>query len=234
MVSENVQNIRARIRDTCIRTGRRPEDVTLIAVTKTFGPEQIREAIQSGLLDIGENYVQEAAEKRRAVPDPEIRWHYIGHLQSNKVKSILPWVSLIHSVDSVSLAAEIQKRAEKFGQTVEVLIEVNTSEEASKYGTRPDRTLALVSEVAALPNIRLKGMMTIGPFDPDPEVSRPAFRLLKGLLNEANASNIVREPLRELSMGMTHDFEVAIEEGATMVRIGTAIFGTRKKSGVSL
>ena len=214
--------------------GRSADSVTLIAVTKTFGPELVKEAIAAGVHDIGENYVQEALEKREHVLQPDVRWHYIGHLQSNKVKYIIEWVHMIHAVDSLTLAAEIQKRAVKIGRIAEVLVEVNTSDEASKFGVKPEHTLELLASLTAFPNIRLNGLMTIGPFEPDPEASRPACKLLKRIFDEANALAVMREPMRHLSMGMTHDFEVAIEEGATMVRIGTAIFGTRKKPGVPL
>ena len=210
------------------------DSVTLIAVTKTFGPELVKEAIAAGVHDIGENYVQEVLEKREHVLTPDVRWHYIGHLQSNKVKYIIEWVHMIHAVDSLTLAAEIQKRAVKIGRIAEVLVEVNTSDEASKFGVKPEHTLELLASLTAFPNIRLNGLMTIGPFEPDPEASRPACKLLKRIFDEANALAVMREPMRHLSMGMTHDFEVAIEEGATMVRIGTAIFGTRKKPGVPL
>lgn len=210
------------------------DSVTLIAVTKTFGPELVKEAIAAGVYDIGENYVQEALEKREHVLQPDVRWHYIGHLQSNKVKYIIEWVHMIHAVDSLTLAAEIQKRAVKIGRIAEVLVEVNTSDEASKFGVKPEHTLELLTSLIAFPNIRLNGLMTIGPFEPDPEASRPAYKLLKSIFDEANALAVMREPMCHLSMGMTHDFEVAIEEGATMVRIGTAIFGTRKKPGVPL
>ena len=232
MVAENVRNIRARINAACHRAGRSVDSVTLVAVTKTFGPELVKEAIAAGVYDIGENYVQEALEKREHVLQPDVRWHYIGHLQSNKVKYIIEWVHMIHAVDSLTLAAEIQKRAVKIGRIAEVLVEVNTSDEASKFGVKPEHTLELLTSLIAFPNIRLNGLMTIGPFEPDPEASRPAYKLLKSIFDEANALAVMREPMRHLSMGMTHDFEVAIEEGATMVRIGTAIFGTRKKPGV--
>jgi pyridoxal phosphate enzyme (YggS family) len=210
------------------------DSVTLIAVTKTFGLQLVKEAIAAGVHDIGENYVQEAMEKREHVLQPDVRWHYIGHLQSNKVKYIIEWVHMIHAVDSLTLAAEIQKRAVKIGRIADVLVEVNTSDEASKFGVKPDAALELLASLTAFPNIRLNGLMTIGPFEPDPEASRPAYKLLKSIFDEANALAVMREPMRHLSMGMTHDFEVAIEEGATMVRIGTAIFGTRKKPGVPL
>ena len=234
MVAENVRNIRVRIEAACHRAGRSVDSVTLIAVTKTFGLQLVKEAIAAGVHDIGENYVQEAMEKREHVLQPDVRWHYIGHLQSNKVKYIIEWVHMIHAVDSLTLAAEIQKRAVKIGRIADVLVEVNTSDEASKFGVKPDAALELLASLTPFPNIRLNGLMTIGPFEPDPEASRPAYKLLKSIFDEANALAVMREPMRHLSMGMTHDFEVAIEEGATMVRIGTAIFGTRKKPGVPL
>ncbi|MCX6137190.1 MAG: YggS family pyridoxal phosphate-dependent enzyme [Ignavibacteriales bacterium] len=234
MVAENIRHIRTRIQEACTAAGRSADAVTLIAVTKTFGPELVKEAIAAGVHDIGENYVQELLGKREHVSNPEIRWHYIGHLQSNKVKYLAEWIHLIHSVDSLGLASEIQKRAEKVGRTVGVLVEVNTSDESSKFGVKPEKALGLLAGVAVFRNIRLEGVMTIGPFEPDPEASRPAFKMLKTIFDEANTLPSIPAPLRHLSMGMTHDFEVAIQEGATMVRIGTAIFGTRKKPGASL
>jgi pyridoxal phosphate enzyme (YggS family) len=232
MIAENVKNIQERIGKTCIAAGRDPNSVTLIAVSKTFGFQEIEEVAKTGLLDIGENYVQEVKEKRLNVTNPAVRWHFLGHLQSNKVKFIADWVYLIHSVDSEGVAAEIQRRGAALGRTIDVLVEVNTSGESSKFGVEPKSAIELIRKISKQPNIRVQGLMTIGAFLPDPEQSRPSFRLLRTVFDEINSARVLREPLKHLSMGMTHDFTAAIEEGATMVRIGTGIFGTRPKPNV--
>jgi PLP dependent protein len=229
MVAENIQNIRENIAKTCLRIGRDPDSVTLVTVSKTFPVASIIEAIDAGSEDFGENYVQELVGKKNQLESKKIRWHMIGHLQSNKVKYLIDWVYLIHSVDNEGLATELQKRAEKTGKTVDVLIEVNTSEEATKFGVKPDVALSLMKKVSEFHHINVKGLMTIGPFTEEKEESRRSFRLLSSLFNEANASGFLKKPLTVLSMGMTHDFDIAIEEGSTMVRIGTAIFGSRTK-----
>ncbi|HTY12198.1 MAG TPA: YggS family pyridoxal phosphate-dependent enzyme [Bacteroidota bacterium] len=232
MIAENVKNIQERIKKSCIAAGRDPDSVALIAVSKTFGFQEIEEVVKTGLLDIGENYVQEVKEKRLKVTNPEVRWHFLGHLQSNKVKFIADWIHMIHSVDSESVAAEIQRRGAGIGRTIDVLIEVNTSGEHSKFGVAPNAAIDLIRKISTQPNIRVQGLMTIGAFMPDPEQSRASFRMLRTVFDEINSSRILHEPLKHLSMGMTHDFTVAIEEGSTMVRIGTAIFGTRPKPNV--
>jgi pyridoxal phosphate enzyme (YggS family) len=227
MIAENVKNIQEKIESACIAAGRNPASVTLVAVSKTFGTREIAGALEAGVFDIGENYVQEVTEKRQKLPDERIRWHFIGHLQSNKVKYIAEWVHMIHSVDNEGVAAEIQKRAAKLGRTIDVLVEVNTSGESSKFGVRPDDAMKMVRKISGYQNIRVQGLMTIGPFLPDPVQSRPAFRILRKAFEEINTSGTLREPMKHLSMGMSHDFTVAIEEGSTIVRIGTAIFGSR-------
>jgi pyridoxal phosphate enzyme, YggS family len=233
MIAENVKNILEKIKSSCIAAGRNPDSVTLIAVSKTFGFNEIVEVVQAGVFDIGENYVQEITEKRQRVSDARIRWHFIGHLQSNKVKYIADWVHLIHSVDNENVAAEIQKRGAKLSRVIDVLIELNASGEKSKFGVQPDKAVDLVRKISRFPNIKVQGLMTIGPFLPDPVQSRPSFQLLKAAFTEINSAHILREPMKHLSMGMTHDFSVAIEEGSTMVRIGTAIFGSRPKPNVN-
>ena len=227
MIAENVKNIQERINTACIAAGRSPDSVTLIAVSKTFSYDGIQEVLQTGVFDIGENYVQEIVEKRQKLRDERVRWHFIGHLQSNKVKYIVDWVNLIHSVDNVNVALEIQKRGAKLNRVIDILVEVNTSREASKFGVTPEASADFIEKISAHPNLRVKGLMTIGPFLPDPGQSRPAFRILKRIFDDVNSAGIVPNPLVHLSMGMTHDFTVAIEEGSTMVRIGTAIFGSR-------
>jgi hypothetical protein len=199
-------------------------------VSKTFPADHVREAVRAGVADIGENYVQELLEKREKLAGEAIRWHFVGHLQSNKVKYIAPWVSLIHAVDSVGLAREIDRRAAQVGRVIELLVEVNTTGEGTKFGVQPDAMVSFVRSLGGLPNIRVAGLMTIGPFLPNPEGSRPMFHLLRELRSEAAKLGQENVTMHHLSMGMTGDFEVAIDEGSTLVRIGTAIFGSRKRS----
>ena len=224
MVADNVQYVLHRIAAACDSVGRKPEEVTLVSVAKTFGSDHIRAALGAGALDIGENYVQELLAKHKDIDDPRIRWHFIGHLQTNKVRRIAGLVHMIHSVDSVHLGKEISKEGERIGKRISVLLEVNTSGEATKYGVEPTRAHSLAYELSELSYLDVAGLMTIGPFLPDPEASRPAFRMLRRLRDTIEESGI---SMRHLSMGMTNDFEVAIQEGATIVRIGTAVFGKR-------
>jgi pyridoxal phosphate enzyme (YggS family) len=226
MIVQNTAIVRQRIADTCKRVGRDPKSVKLVAVSKTFGSEKIREALDSGVEDFGENYVQELREKIDAFRERQIRWHFIGHLQSNKVRYIIDSIHLIHSLDSLKLAAEIQKRS---GHAIDALIEVHTTSEATKTGVRPEDVVGLVKGIAKFDRIRIRGLMTMGPFSEDPNDSRPSFRTLAELKRSVEAEGIEGVSMDQLSMGMTHDFEVAIEEGATLVRIGTAIFGEREK-----
>ncbi len=230
MISDAIDTVRRRISGACERAGRDPASVTVVAVTKTFPAEVVREAVRAGVMDIGENYVQELLGKREQLHDAQIRWHFIGHLQTNKVRQIAGWIRCIHAVDSHRLAAEINTQARKQGRIIDILIEVNTTGEASKFGVRPEETIALVRSLAGLENVRVAGLMTIGPFLPDPEGSRPMFQTLRQLRDEAAQLHQSNAPMEHLSMGMTGDFEVAIEEGATMVRIGTALFGSRTKA----
>jgi PLP dependent protein len=229
MIHENIRVIRDRIDAACARSGRDPLDVTLLAVSKTFPAAAVAEALDAGLTDVGENYVQELLTKREALADRTIRWHFIGHLQSNKVKYIADGVSLIHAVDNAGLAREIDKRAALAKRILDVLIEVNTTGEQSKFGVKPENTVEFVKSLAQFQNIRIAGLMTIGPFLPDPEGSRPMFRRLRMLKDEISQFSQNNVAMNHLSMGMTGDFGVAIEEGATIVRIGTAIFGKRTK-----
>jgi pyridoxal phosphate enzyme (YggS family) len=229
MIAENVRKIKERIDFACRKAGREPGSVMLIAVSKTFPADRVMEAVECGVTDFGENYIQELLGKRKAIGDIPLQWHFVGHLQTNKVKFIGDWIHLIHSVDSLSLAKEVDKRAGVAGRKIQILVEVNTTGEVSKFGKRPEETLEFVRQLAGLEHIEIVGLMTIGPFLPDPEGSRPMFKTLRSLntqlanLNQRNVNPI------HLSMGMSGDFEVAIEEGATMVRIGTAIFGRRQK-----
>jgi PLP dependent protein len=229
MLAANVDTIRQRLAAACRRAGRSPDEVTLVSVAKTFPAELVREVVHAGVPDVGENYVQELLQKREALREEPVCWHFIGHLQSNKVRYIVPWITLIHAVDNERLAAEIDRRAGQTGHVQDVLIEVNTTGETTKYGVHPDGAKHLVHSLAALGHIRIAGLMTIGPFLPDPEGSRPMFRILRELRDELRLTSQQNVTMRHLSMGMTGDFEVAIEEGASIIRIGTAIFGSRKK-----
>jgi pyridoxal phosphate enzyme (YggS family) len=229
MISANIDSVRERIAAACSRAGRRPDDVTLIAVTKTFPPERIREAVRAGITDIGENYVQELLLKREALAEVPIRWHFIGHLQSNKVRQVVDWVVMVHALDSRTLAHELDARAARTGRIIDTLVEVNTTGEQSKFGVRPDQVLPLVRSLEEFEHIRIGGLMTIGPFLPDPEGSRPMFRALRELRERLRREHQQNLNPVHLSMGMTGDFEVAVEEGATLLRIGTAVFGSRTK-----
>jgi PLP dependent protein len=230
MIAENLKNLRKRIEQTCLKCGRRLEDVQLIAVSKTFPAAAIQEAVGAGHVDFGENYVQELQEKRQALAHHSLRWHFIGHLQSNKVKYIAEHIYLIHSVDDVSLGKEISKRAERCKRIQDILVEVHTTDEATKYGVSPEKTVELIKELSRFSNLRISGLMTMGPFSDDPYDSRNSFRQLAELKKEVESVGIENVHMQHLSMGMTHDFEVAIEEGSTIVRIGTAIFGRRIKN----
>jgi len=230
MISDNIDRIREKISRACARAGRAPSEVTLLAVAKTFPPAAVREAVEAGVTDIGENYVQELLAKRDVLPGAAVRWHFIGHLQSNKVRQIAGWIHMIHAVDSTALAIEIDRRASKEGRVVECLIEVNTTGEGTKFGAAPGQVAPLVRSLSSCDSISLAGLMTIGPFLPDPEGSRPMFRRLRQLRDEIAALGQANVSMRHLSMGMTGDFEVAIDEGATLIRIGTAIFGPRMRA----
>lgn len=226
MVAENIHHIRQRVAAACQKAGRSAGDVTLVAVAKTFSSPSVLEAVRAGVPDIGENYVQEFLQKRAALQGEAVRWHFIGHLQRNKVKSVIDSVSLIHSVDSLRLGQEIAACATARGIVIDILVEVNTSGEESKDGVSPDAAADLAFGLAAMPGLRVGGLMTIGPFLPDPEDSRGAFRTLAGIRAGLAAEGM---HVPHLSMGMTNDFEVAIDEGSTMIRIGTAIFGQRSR-----
>jgi PLP dependent protein len=229
MISDAIEGIRQRVRLACQRSGRSEDSVTLVGVTKTFPAELVREAAGAGVQDIGENYVQEVLAKRNSLADLDIRWHFIGHLQSNKVRQVVPWVHLIHAVDNLGVAGEIDRRAKLAGRVIDILVEVNTTGEESKFGIAPGETPGFVRSLADLTNVKIAGLMTIGPFLPDPEGSRPMFRTLRNLRDQVAALGQANVEMRHLSMGMTGDFEVAIEEGATLIRIGTGIFGSRTR-----
>ena len=219
-VAHNINFVRERICAAAERVGRNPDEITLIAVSKTIEPERIESALAAGQTLFGESKVQEAKAKLPLVSS-RAHWHMIGHLQTNKARDAVALFEVVHSVDSLRLAVELNKCSEQAGKTQAILLEVNVSGEASKFGLKPEDLESTVAEINQLPRLEVQGLMTIAPFVEDTEKARPYFRRLRELRDTLG--------LRELSMGMTHDFEVAIEEGATMVRIGTAIFGERKR-----
>ena len=226
LIKDNLKRIQDNIAAACARSGRNPEDIHIIAVTKTVGVPQIEEAIEAGIRIIGENRVQEAWTKFQQVSEP-VSWHIIGHLQTNKVKRALQFANIIHSVDSQHLAEEIDRRAAEQNKRANIFVEVNTSGEESKFGLTPDNTLEFISCLSSLKNINITGLMTIGAFLPDPEQVRPCFRKLKELQDKISLHSFENVTLEHLSMGMTNDYQVAIEEGATLVRIGRGLFGDR-------
>ena len=229
MLTENYDKVRAAIDEACRAAGRAPEEVTLIAVSKTKPLSDIEELRAHGVMEFGENYPQELKEKAENVSGP-VHFHQIGHLQTNKIKYIIDKVSLIHSVDSLHLAEAINKEAAKRDMVAEILIEVNYADEDSKFGLMPEETMKLVEDVSKLKNVHINGLMTIAPFVDDPEENRPVFKGMHQLLLDIKSKNIDNVDMNVLSMGMTNDYKVAVEEGATMVRVGTAIFGERDYS----
>lgn len=230
MLIDNIKTIYRRMSYAAMRAGRDPLDVRLIAVTKTVDAETLRQAVEVGLREFGENRVQEGREKvlrlREEIPDSPLTWHLIGHLQRNKAGSAVELFDLIHSVDSPELVEVINRKAETLGKRQRLLIQVKLSDEESKYGMLKENLLPLLELLKGMKNVKAEGLMTIPPFFDNPEVARPYFRKLRQLRDYAEEEGFI---LPELSMGMTNDFEVAIEEGATIVRIGTAIFGERQK-----
>jgi len=226
-IKENIAAVRARISAAAQRAGRNPEDITLVAVSKTVEPQRIIEAIDGGITHLGENRVQELVKKYDAIPG-KIQWHLIGHLQTNKVKYIIDKVSLVHSVDSIELAKEIDRRANRRGTVVNILIQVNVAGEETKFGISPDQVEDMIEEIRSYPGIKVKGLMTIAPFAENPEEIRYVFRELNKKYIDIKRKNIDNIDMEYLSMGMSNDFEVAIEEGSNMVRIGTAIFGKNR------
>ena len=229
MLRENLQEVEEKIQSACRRAGRNRSEVTLVAVSKTKPAATLQEAYDLGVRVFGENKVQEIREKYQVLPK-DIEWHMIGHLQTNKVKYIVDKVRLIHSVDSLRLAEVIEKEAEKQDRIVDILLEVNVAEEESKFGLKTAEVLPLAEKLTALSHIRLRGLMTIAPFVENPEKNRAIFANLHKLYVDIKEKNIDNGTVSILSMGMTNDYEVAIEEGATMVRIGTGIFGARDYS----
>ena len=225
-IKQNIQIVEEKITTAAERAGRKREDVLLLAVSKTKPVEVIREAVACGLTSLGENKVQEIMEKYEPMGDG-VHWHLIGHLQTNKVKYIIDKVDMIHSVESLRLAEEINKRAAAKSLVMDVLVEVNMAEEESKFGIQPERVEEFLHQIAPLPHIRVRGLMTVAPFVENPEENRVYFRKMRELLVDMNQKKIDNINMDVLSMGMTGDYEVAIEEGATIVRVGTGIFGER-------
>ena len=226
MITENLEQLRKNIYDACRMAGREPKEVTLIAVSKTKPVSMLKEAYDAGARCFGENKVQEIMDKHPQLPE-DIQWHMIGHLQRNKVKYIVDKVSMIHSVDSLRLAQTIEQEAAKHNVCVPVLLEVNVAQEESKFGLKMDEVLPLIETIADFPHIKVQGLMTIAPYVENAEDNRDFFRQLKKLSVDIEAKNINNVSMSVLSMGMTGDYQVAVQEGATMVRVGTGIFGER-------
>ena len=225
-IKENIENVERKIQAACDRSGRKREDVLLLAVSKTIDVPRIKEAVECGLTSLGENKVQEIMDKYEPMGEG-VKWHLIGHLQTNKVKYIIDKVELIHSVDSLKLAEEISKRAKAKGITANILLEINAAGEESKFGLKPEECEEAVREISILDNIKIRGLMTVAPNVENPEENRIYFKQMKQLLVDINVKKIDNVNMDVLSMGMTGDYEVAIEEGATIVRVGTGIFGAR-------
>ncbi|GAB4263383.1 MAG: YggS family pyridoxal phosphate-dependent enzyme [Deferrisomatales bacterium] len=225
-VAENVRRVLGQIEEAARRAGRDPATVQLVAVTKTVPVERIRQAYDAGLRRFGENYVQQALEKVDRLPR-DAQWHMIGHLQSNKAKRAVEVFSLIHSLDRPSLADALEKAARARGQRLEVLLQVNVGEEPTKFGTSPEGAVELARRAGQWPSLRIRGLMAIPPYREDPEEVRPYFRALRELAGRLRAMDLPGVAMDELSMGMSHDFPVAVEEGATLVRVGSALFGAR-------
>ncbi|WP_213995912.1 YggS family pyridoxal phosphate-dependent enzyme [Tepidanaerobacter syntrophicus] len=229
VIKENIKNIESRIKTAAEKSGRNFKDISLVAVTKTISPEIIQEAVDAGITLLGENKVQEARDKIDKIKG-DVEWHLIGHLQRNKVKIALELFSLIQSLDSFALAEEIQKRARQMQKNVDVLVQINIGLEKTKYGINPADAESFIESVASLENLNVKGLMAIAPFKENPEDVRPYFREMRSIFERIKQKSIKNVEMKYLSMGMSNDFEVAIEEGSNMVRIGTAIFGARDYS----
>ena len=228
-ITENLSIVENKIAAACKRAGRERDEVKLIAVSKTQPVEAIREAIEYGINSFGENRVQELREKTEIIKD-NLDWHLIGHLQTNKVKYVVGKVSLIHSLENIRLAEALDKEAAKLGITVDVLAEINVAKEDTKFGVNPEDAENFIREVSKFPNINIKGLMTVAPYTDISEENRKYFRQLKKIMVDLNSKNIHNVSMNVLSMGMTGDYETAIEEGATLVRVGTGIFGHRDYS----
>ena len=226
-IRENIQNIESKIEAAAKKSGRKRQDILLLAVTKTLPPEKMRAALESGINSFGENKVQELMNKYGSFAGDGVSWHLIGHLQTNKVKYIIDKADMIHSVDSVRLSAEINKRAKDRGIISDILVEVNIAGEDTKFGVSPGMVFEMLSEIKDYENIRIRGLMTVAPFVENGEENRGYFRQMKQLLVDINGKKLNNIDMDILSMGMTGDYETAIEEGANIVRVGTGIFGAR-------
>ncbi len=229
MIKENLMDVQEKIKNACCRAGRPPEEVTLIAVSKTKPLSMIEEAYAAGMREFGENKPQEMRDKAKQL-ETQVHWHMIGSLQTNKIKYVVGTACMIHSVDSIPLADAIEKEAAKKELFMDILLEVNIAEETSKHGFSVQEVLPAVKEIAKMPHLRIRGLMTVAPYTENAEENRIYFRKMKELLVDINAKNIDNVSMDSLSMGMSSDYEVAIEEGSTMVRIGTGIFGERDYS----
>ena len=227
-IRENLAIVQERIEAACRRSGRRPEDVKLVAVSKTIPPERIREAYEAGVRDFGENRVQEAKTKRSALSDLTATWHLVGHLQTNKAKAARELFHWVQSLDSVRLAERLHQAAVCSGERLDVLLEVNLGGETTKTGASAEEVVQIAEQADRLETLVVRGLMVVPPFIEDPELARPYFRSLRQLAKEIESKKLPNVSMQELSMGMSHDFEVGIEEGATIVRVGTAIFGPRQ------
>jgi pyridoxal phosphate enzyme (YggS family) len=231
VIAERVAVVRERIARAAARAGRQPRDVTLVAVSKTHPPEAVREAFAAGLRDFGENRVQEAEGKIAALDDLRavgLKWHLVGHLQSNKARKAVQLFDWIHSLDGADLGAKLERASSEEGRSMPALVQVDLGHEATKFGLEESQLFGLLTALKVLPALRLAGLMTLPPFDEDPESARPFFRRLRELRDEALVRGLLAGS--ELSMGMSHDLEVAVEEGATLVRVGTAVFGERERA----
>jgi len=227
-IKENIDIILKKVSVAAARSGRNPEDITVIAVSKTVDADRAREAAEGGLINLGENRVQELVSKYEQLSDIDVKWHLIGHLQKNKVKYIIDKAVLIHSVENLELANEINKRALQHDMTANVLIELNIGEEESKFGINGENVYEFVKSMEQFENIKVLGLMTVAPFSENPEDIRWVFKKMKEIFDKISGMKLKNTEMKFLSMGMTNDFEIAIEEGANIVRIGTAIFGARK------
>lgn len=227
-IKENIDNVLENVSAAAVRSGRNPEDITVIAVSKTVDAKRAEEAAEGGLINLGENRVQELISKYQQLSDMDIKWHLIGHLQKNKVKYIIDKVEMIHSVESIELANEINKRALQHSMVANVLIELNIGEEESKFGIREEDVYEFVTTMEQFENINVSGLMTVAPYSANPEDIRWVFKKMKEIFDKISGMKLKNTEMKFLSMGMTNDYEIAIEEGANIVRIGTAIFGERK------
>lgn len=227
-IKENIDEILKRTAAAAMRSGRSTEDITVIAVSKTVDAERAREAVEGGLVNLGENRVQELVSKYEQLSDIGVKWHLIGNLQKNKVKYIIDKTTLIHSVENLELANEINKRAQKNNIISNVLIELNIGEEESKFGLDEENVYSFLKDMEQFENIKVLGLMTVAPFSENPEDIRWVFKKMKGIYDKISGMKLKNTEMKYLSMGMTNDFEIAIEEGANIVRIGTAVFGARK------